>query len=194
MILPLLLLVELHPYSFAEAAMITTVPPPFWATGPLLPCAACDSEWEFAGREVRQAGMESGNVAALAGGVSPRCRPVQPASAAASKIRLLRPGSSACAGCTRRETGHRDLSTRQRFQGAARDLWPFSRLSGSCETVSFGWQGGLISNRRHPRLSGPALLADAAADAVLREKFVPATLNGERIVCDLIVVATFKLF
>jgi Gram-negative bacterial TonB protein C-terminal len=43
-------------------------------------------------------------------------------------------------------------------------------------------------------LSGPALLADAAARAISKEIFAPAILNGKATTCDLVVIVNFSLF
>jgi hypothetical protein len=201
-IVPLLFLSELHSPSFTEAAVITTVPPALGEPGPyvsgpreiprkILPPVRLDKPIWRPGRNpaappgpppalsINAPGLSDGIESSLFSHldrapllVAPVCKPENETFRRGGNFKLPRVV--------------RGVSID--YPEVAKQL----RLMGQVILQGIVDERGNVHHMR--RVSGPALLAEAAADAVLKEKFAPATLNGEPTVCDLIVVVTFKLF
>jgi Gram-negative bacterial TonB protein C-terminal len=201
-IVPLVFLSDLHPYSFTEAAMITTVPPPLGQlpSAPVLPRSIpkkiiptmklTKPVWHFNARhapppdpppspDVSSAGATGGIETPLFPNLAHA--PVLVAPALAQDTETFRIGG--------------DFKVPHVVYGVSLDYPEVARKFGLVGKVILK---AIVDERgnvdRVRKVSGPELLAEAAAKAVSMEKFAPGTLNGEPTTCELIVEVTFKLF
>jgi hypothetical protein len=202
-ILPLFFPSELHPRSYEEAVFVTPVPPAAVRAGERGRSAHPFSQRPvFVGHELfapilapRSAFTTLAAAAApppaissgVPGGISnlldegleglpTLVGPARPADA-----RMIQMGGQV-------ETAHAMCSISVAYPELAKTLHVFGRVILEAMID----ERGNVENVR--RLIGPGLLAAAAIEAVSREKFEPALLNGEPTHCPLIVIVNFRLF
>jgi len=202
LVLPFLCVSELPPYRFTQAAMITTVPLTLGQPGSsdgvpaaipkkILPAVRlCAPVWSRGEKEAAPPGAPPA-LKTISAGVSDGIE--SPIFASLDRAPMLVAPDSKPDTETFRLGGNFRMprvvyGVSMNYPATAKAF----RLMGKVILQGIVDEEGRVKQVR--RVSGPTLLASAAADAVLGEKFAPATLNGEPTTCELVVIVTFKLF
>lgn len=201
-VLPFLCLRELRPYTFTEAAIITTVPPPVGQPGPSIGVSAMIPKKILPRVRLFAPVWSRGEKVAGPPGAPPSLKTTSPgvSSGIESPIfasleqapLLVAPDPGPDTETFRLGGDFRRPRVVYGVSLGYPEVAKQFRLMGKVILQGIVDQQGRVKHVR--RVSGPVLLADAAARAVLRERFAPAMLNGEPTTCELVVVVTFRLF